>query len=336
MLRTTVTAVGLNQALNMPPIVPVKFSDGTWGTPEAYGIGIQEITNPVAMLSYTNSKTRTNKLIGNLFGEIDFGKFTETLKGLTFRSSFGGEYAMVMWDNYIPLYYLDAMHFTVVDRAQKSMQLYTRWNFENVLTYSRSIDVHNFTLLAGTSAFEDMYENLYGEKADLIFDDFEHSYIDNATDPLSANAVGGYSNHTVSSLFGRLNYDLMNRYMLSATVRRDGSSRFGDENKYGVFPSASIGWVISREAFMSNLTNVIDVLKLRASWGQNGSENIGDFGYTSVMGNGAIYYYGDTRHSTMVLRPTRIANPSLKWETSEQTNFGIDLSTTEQQPDGHS
>jgi len=318
---------GLNQALNMPPIVPVKFSDGTWGTPEAYGIGIQEITNPVALLDYSNSKTRTNKLIGNLFGEIDFSKFTEALKGLTFRSSFGGEYAMVMGDNYIPLYYLDAMHFTTVDRVSKSMQLYTRWNFENVLTYSRSIDVHNFTIMAGTTAFEDMYENLYGEKADLIFDDFEHSYIDNATDPLSANAGGGYANHTVSSLFGRLNYDLMNRYMLTATIRRDGSSRFGNENKYGIFPSASIGWVISREAFMSNLTNVIDVLKLRASWGQNGSENIGDFGYTSVMGNGNIYYFGDSKTQYNGASPARIANPSLKWETSEQTNFGIDLST---------
>ena len=318
---------GLNQALNMPPIVPVKFSDGTWGTPEAYGIGIQEITNPVALLSYSNSKYRTNKLIGNLFGEIDFGKFTETLKGLTFRSSFGGEYAMVMNDEYIPLYYLDAMHFTTVDRARKSMQLYTRWNFENVLTYSRSIDVHNFTVMAGTTAFEDIYENLSGEKANLIFDDFEHSYIDNATDPLSANAGGGFSNHTVSSLFGRLNYDLMNRYMVTATIRRDGSSRFGNENKYGIFPSASIGWVISREAFMSNLTNVIDVLKLRASWGQNGSENIGDFGYTSVMGNQNIYYFGDSKTQYNGASPSRIANPSLKWETSEQTNFGIDLST---------
>ncbi len=320
-------ATGLNQALNMPPIVPVKFSDGTWGTPEAYGIGIQEITNPVAMLSYTNSNTRTNKLIGNIFGEIDFGKFTETLKGLSFRSSFGGEYAMVMWDNYIPLYYLDAMHFTTVDRAQKSNDLYTRWNFENVLTYTRSFDVHNFTIMAGTTAFKDQHENLYGEKADLIFDDFEHSYIDNATDPESANAAGGFQEHTVSSLFGRLNYDLMNRYMLTATVRRDGSSRFGEENKYGVFPSASIGWVISREAFMSGLSNAIDMLKIRASWGQNGSENIGDFGYTSVMGNGNIYYYGDSKTQYNGASPTQIANPSLKWETSEQTNFGIDLST---------
>ena len=105
-----------------------------------------------------------------------------------------------------------------------------------------------------------MYENLSASKADLIFDDFEHSYIDNATDPESVDAGGGYSEHTVASLFGRLNYDLMDRYMLTATVRRDGSSRFGEENKYGIFPSASIGWVISREPFMSGFSNIFNIL----------------------------------------------------------------------------
>ncbi len=319
--------LSLDQALNMPPIVPVKFSDGTWGTPEAYGIGLQEITNPVALMSYNNSKWRTNKLIGGLYGEVDFGKFNKALEGLTFRSSFGGEYALVMNDSYTPYYYLDAMHFTTSDRASKSMQLYTRWNFENILTYARRIDVHNFTLMAGTTAYKDMYENLSASKADLIFDDFEHSYIDNATDPESVDAGGGYSEHTVASLFGRLNYDLMDRYMLTATVRRDGSSRFGEENKYGIFPSASIGWVISREPFMSGFSNIFNILKLRASWGQNGSENIGDFGYTSVIGNANIYYFGDSKTQYNGTQPTRIANPSLKWETSEQTNFGLDFGT---------
>ena len=113
------------------------------------------------------------------------------------------------------------------------MQLYSTWNFENVVTYDRTIEDHHFTVMAGTTAFKNMYENLSGEKGDLIFDDFEHSYIDNATDPTSVNAGGGYSEHTVASLFGRINYDLKDRYMLAATLRRDGSSRFGSENKSG-------------------------------------------------------------------------------------------------------
>lgn len=319
--------LGLNQALNMPPIVPVMFSDGTWGTSEAYGFGLQEITNPVAMASYNNSRTRTYKLIGNIYGEFDFAKISKALEGLVFRSSFGGEYAIVNTDSYTPEYYLDAMHFSIVDKAYKGLDMYSRWNFENVLTYTKSFDVHNLTVMAGTTAFKDMYENLWGSKNDLIFDDFGHSYLDNATDPESANTGGGYSEHTVASLFARLNYDLMNRYILTATIRRDGSSRFGDENKYGYFPSASIGWVISREEFMSNLSDIFNVLKLRASWGQNGNESIGNFGYTSVIGNSNIYYFGEGQTQYNGTQPTRIANPSLKWETSEQTNFGIDLTT---------
>ena len=319
--------LSLDQALNMPPIIPVKFSDGTWATPEDYGLGLQEITNPIAMLSYNNTKTRTNKLIGNVYGEFDLGKIAEVLKGLVFKTSFGGEYALVMSDNYTPEYYLDAMHFSVINKVGKNMDIYSRWNFENVLTYTKTLNAHNIVLMAGTTAFKDIYENLWGAKNDLIFDDFGHAYLDNATDPLSANTGGGYSAHTVASLFGRLNYSYKDRYMFAATLRRDGSSRFGSENKYGYFPSVSAGWVISRENFMSNLANVIDVLKLRASWGQNGSENIGDFNYTSVIGNQNIYYFGSGKTQYNGTSPTKIANPSLKWETSEQTNIGFDLTT---------
>jgi TonB-linked SusC/RagA family outer membrane protein len=320
---------GLGQAINMPPIVPVKYEDGSWATPEDFGVGLQEITNPVAMLDKLNSATKTSKLIGGLFAEVDFGKINSSLKGLNFKSTYSGEMALVNTRGYSPFYYLDAMHFTITDKASKSMNLYSRWNFENVLTYDKTIDTHHFTVMAGTTAFKDMFENLSGEKADVIFDDFEHSYIDNATDPESASVGGGYSEHTVASLFGRLNYDLMDRYMLTATIRRDGSSRFGSENKYGYFPSVAAGWVISREDFLSGVSDAIDLLKLRASWGQNGSENIGNFGYTSIIGNQNIYYFGDSKTQYNGTQPTKIANPSLKWETSEQTNIGLDFATLE-------
>ncbi len=319
---------GLGQAINMPPIIPVRFEDGSWATPESFGIGLQEITNPVALLDNLNSSTRTSKLVGGLFGEIDFSKIDASLKGLTFKSTYSGEMALVHGRSYTPHYYLDAMHFTITDKAYANMNLYSRWNFENVLTYDKTIDKHHFTVMAGTTAFKDMFENIAGEKGDVIFDDFEHAYIDNATDPLSANVGGGFGEHTVASIFGRFNYDYMDRYMFAATMRRDGSSRFGSENKYGYFPSVSGGWIISRENFMSDIKG-IDILKLRASWGQNGSENIGDFGYTSIISNQSIYYFGANKTQFNGTRPSRIANPSLKWETSEQTNFGVDLTAFE-------
>lgn len=318
---------GLAQALNMPPIVPVKNEDGTWAVPEQFGIGLQEITNPVALLDQVNSETKTSKLVGGLFAEVDFGQINTSLAGLKFKTTYSGELALVDTRGYTPEYYLDAMHFTVADEARRSMDLWSRWNFENILTYDKTIDEHHFTLMAGMTAFKDFHDNVSGSKKDVIFNDFEHAYIDNGTDPESVNAGGGYSEHTVASLFGRVNYDLMDRYMLTATLRRDGSSRFGSENKYGYFPSVAGGWVISREDFMSNTSGVIDLLKFRASWGQNGSESIGDFGYTSIIGNQNIYYFGDSKTQYNGTQPTKIANPSLKWETSEQTNIGVDLST---------
>ncbi|WP_163710909.1 SusC/RagA family TonB-linked outer membrane protein [Mangrovibacterium lignilyticum] len=320
---------GLAQSVNMPPIIPVKNEDGSWATPEQYGIGLQEITNPIALLSYLNSETKTSKMVGGLFTEIDFGKINEALKGLTFKSTYSGEMALVDTRGYSPHYYLDALHFTTTDKASKSMTTYNRWNFENVLTYDKTINEHHFTLMAGTTAFKEFNEGLSADKSDVIFDDFEHSYIDNATDPESVSASGGYSEHTISSIFGRLNYDFKDRYMLAATLRRDGSSRFGSENKYGYFPSVSAGWVISREDFMSGILGGIDLLKLRASWGQNGSDALGDFKYTSIIGNQNIYYFGDTKTQYNGTQPTSIANPSLKWEASEQTDIGLEFAALE-------
>ena len=321
--------IGLAQALNMPPIIPVTDEEGNWVTPEDYSIGLQEITNPMALLDQFNSETKTSKFVGGLSADFDFGKLSSSLTGLSFKSTYSGEFALVDTRGYNPFYYLDALHFTVTDEASRSMDIWSRWNFENVLTYDKTINDHHFTLLAGASAFKDMYNNLSGSKKDVIFDDFEHSYIDNATDPESAVVGGGFSEHTVASLFGRINYDYLDRYMFAATLRRDGSSRFGSENKYGYFPSASVGWVITEESFMDFIRPVADFMKLRASWGQNGNENIGDFGYTSIIGNSNIYYFGDSKTQYNGTQPTRIANPSLKWETSEQTNVGLDVATLE-------
>lgn len=318
--------MGLNQASNMPPIIPVYMSDGSYATPDKYGFSMGEITNPIGLINYLESKTRTNKVIGGLNATLDFGHLNDMFKGLTFKTSFGGEYAMVGNDTYSPVYFIDngANHFNNIDKASKSYNQYTRWNFENVLSYDKTLDIHHLTVILGTSAFKENSESLSGSKQNLIFDDFEHSYLDNATDNLTATAGGGFSEHTVASLFSRLNYDLMGKYMLSATIRRDGSSRFGSNNKYGYFPSVSAGWVISNEEFMQGYENILDMLKLRVSWGQNGSENFDNFKYTSVMANNKYVYFGDVKTQLNGTVPSSIANPELKWETSQQINFGID------------
>lgn len=318
---------GLIQAANMPPVVPVYNADGTWATPEQYEVSTNEITNPVAMLSYRNSKKDENKAVYGISGLFDFGHLNKMLKGLSFKTSYSGDYALVNNDNYTPIYSLDATHFEPMDKVGKSHDMYTGWIFENVLSYDKKLDVHHFTIIAGSSATENKWNSLTASKNDLIIKDAEHAYINNAQNNASTIAGGDVSDHTVASLFSRLNYDYNDKYMLTGTVRRDGSSRFGSENKYGIFPSASVGWVISNEEFMKGHENVIDMIKLRASWGQNGNEDFGnnsDFRYTSVMANNKYYYLGNTQVQYNGSIPSSLANPSLKWETSEQLNVGLD------------
>lgn len=318
-------ATSLIQALNTPPIVPVTFADGSWATPEDFGIGMQEITNPVAMLSYTNSETKTYKAVANVYANFDFGKISDVLKGLSFRTSLGGEYALVINRGYTPKYDLDATHKSLINGVSRSEDNYINWNFENVLSYDKTIGSSHFTAILGHAALRNQYSNIGGSKNNVIFSDFEHAYIDNAVDPLSASVYGGYGDHTMLSYFGRINYDFKGRYMLTAILRTDGSSRFGSANKFGTFPSVSAGWNFGEESFMNAAKSWLSFGKLRASWGQNGNESIGDFKYTSVMGTGSIYYFGIGKIQYNGMVPTCIANPGLRWETSEQTDIGLDL-----------
>lgn len=318
-------ATSLIQALNTPPIIPVKYADGTWATPEDFGIGMQEITNPVAMLSYINSATNTYKAIGNAFAAFDFGKLTDLLRGLSFRTSFNGEYALVINRGYTPKYDLDAVHKTLVNGVSRSDNNYINWNLENTLTYDKTIGSNHFTALLGHAAQRNQFNSIGGSKNSVIFNDFEHAYLDNATDPESASIYGGYGDHTMLSYFGRVNYDFKGRYMMTAILRTDGSSRFGSANKFGTFPSVSAGWNFGEEPFMKFASPVLSFGKLRASWGQNGNESIGDFRYTSIMGTGSIYYFGINKDQYNGMLPVALANPNLKWETSQQTDIGLDL-----------
>jgi TonB-linked SusC/RagA family outer membrane protein len=316
----------LIQALNTPPIVPVKNPDGSWGTPSqpSIGLGMQEITNPVAMLSYLNSTTNTNKAIGSAYGEFDFGKTFSLLNGLKFRTSVSVEYSFVNGRSYTPLYNLDATHQTTVDGVNQNIDRYNTFNLDNVLTYDKAINSHHFTLMLGQSAFQYRHTNVSGSKTQVIFNDLDHAYLDNAQST-DATTGGGYSGRTVASLFGRLNYDFENKYLLTAIIRRDGSARFGSNNKYGTFPSISAGWVLSEESFLKNSGSIINFLKVRGSWGQNGNEEIGDFSYTSIISTGSNYYFGTDKTEYKGAQPQKIANPDLRWETSEQLDLGVDL-----------
>lgn len=312
--------IGMNQALNMPPIVPIKMDENTWGVPSdpLFRVGLQEITNPVAMLEYLNSEEEANKAIGNVYADF------EIMEGLVFRSSFGAEYAFVNGRSYTPVYYIDATHQNdSVDLATKNVHKYVRWNLDNTLTYQNSFENHSLVFLAGMTHFKEWDESIWAQKQDLIFNDLEHAYLNNAQNPI-AQASGGFGEHTLRSFFGRINYNFYEKYILEAVFRADGSSRFGSENRYGYFPAFSAGWVVTREDFFPQ-NNILNFAKFRVSWGQNGNENIGDFRFTSIMSNSSIYFFGQNQTMYNGIQPAFYANPSLRWETSQQTDIGMDL-----------
>ncbi|WP_333558126.1 SusC/RagA family TonB-linked outer membrane protein [Parabacteroides distasonis] len=148
----------------------------------------------------------------------------------------------------------------------------------------------------------------------------------NSASPGDQHSEGGATEHRMASVFGRLNYNYDERYMLELTLRRDGSSNFGRNNQYAYFPSVSAGWTLTNEPFMENKPGWFDFLKVRGSWGQNGNEKIGSFGYTTTMTGGNNYSFGASSNGVIHsgTKPTSLANPDLRWETSEQLDFGFD------------
>jgi len=309
---------GINQALNMQPIVPVTLSNGVYATPVDFGLGLQEITNPVALLEVLNQKTVTNKVLG------DVNLTWEIINGLKFRSDFGGEVSVVDWKSYTPVYFIDTNHQNdSTNYMDQTYTKYVRWNWDNTLTYTTSFNKNNLTVLIGSTRFRNYSEGMWIQKKNLIFDDLDHAYISNAQ-ASTALTSGGFSDHTLASVFGRINYNYDEKYLLEAVVRRDGSSKFGYNNLYAIFPAFSAGWVLSREDFFPE-NGLLNFAKLRTSWGQNGNESIADFAYTSVLNYNHTYYFGTDKTIYYGMFPERLPNPSVRWETSQQFDIGIDL-----------
>ncbi|HNT42638.1 MAG TPA: SusC/RagA family TonB-linked outer membrane protein, partial [Tenuifilaceae bacterium] len=277
----------------------------------------QEVVNPVAFLSVLHSDYTENKLVGNVWGEL------ELVKGLKVKSNFSIDYANGNSRTFTPVYDLGGNIKTLVSEASVTENRWFTWQNENTLSYSNQIDLHSFTAMVGMTANKYHHEFVGGRKTDLLFDDFEHAWINNGTDEESYRAWGGADEHALLSYFARVNYNFNEKYLLEAVLRADGSSNFGSNNRFGYFPAFSAGWILSKEDFLQGFTP-LSFLKVRAGWGRNGNEAIGAFKYTSIIGSGSKYTFGSDEVITVGSNPSGIPNPDLKWETSEQYNIGID------------
>ncbi len=285
------------------------------------GGSYNEMTNPLTNLSLPGDNNWSHKFVANFSAEL------QLWDNLKFRTSYGADLSFWGYDGYTPIYYLRSAGYSPRTTAYSRKDDGTVWQLENVLMYDKTIDKHSFSVLLGQSAKKSTGSYLRGSSNNIINN--IRPYID-ATTGMAANgdrdASGAPSEiSTLASLFARASYNYDERYMVQATIRRDGSSRFGSNNHYAVFPSFSLGWNLTNEKFMEDRPDWLASTKLRASWGKNGNENIGNFGYTAlaVTGNNAIF--GNGEQIIIGSKPSRLANPDLKWEESEQLDFGIDF-----------
>lgn len=314
----------LVRALNMDPVTPVRKSNGTY----AYSrYADTDITNPVNAIEQTYDRWHSDRVVGLVYGEFKLGK------GLSFRSSYSVDATFAKQDIFYPKF--DLSNDPVLSDApsrEKSLNnsvvinnnTWKNWQWENVLTWHKTIAKrHDLSLTAGTSTIENRHEYHGGANSNLPSNDPKDAYISNTIDPIeSQSAYGGADESAWRSYFGRANYELDDKYLLSATFRADGSSKFGANNRFGYFPSVSAGWIVSHEGFWKE--GMVNFLKIRASWGQNGNDQIGNYGYSTIVNIGQNYTFGPTQTITNGSVALVSANPDLKWETIEQTDLGVD------------
>lgn len=301
--------------------IPMYGDDGRLVmVPTAFG-NYQEMNNPIAALSLPGQKNWSHKFVGNFIGEL------QIWDQIRYRISYGADLSFWGYDGYTPTYYLRPGQGQTFSSAFSGKSDGTVWQIENVLMYDKTIGEHSFSILLGQSAKESSGSYLSGARNHII--DYNRPYIDASTGQAADGdqSSGGAPNvkAKLASYFGRVSYNYDERYMIQATIRRDGSSRFGSNNHWATFPSVSVGWNIMNESFLRAQSQWLNNAKLRFSWGKNGNENIGNFQYIALAASGNNYIFGKDGHVVIGTKPTQLANPDLKWEESKQTDIGLDL-----------
>lgn len=302
-------------ALRIDPATPVRIADGSNFAHSKYA----NIRNPAALLDQTNNAWKTHRAVGGLFGEY------EIVKGLKFKTSGGVDLSFVNNYQFNPTYDMAPNEQNLHNTVIRETQMYTSALWENTLAYATTISQkHAVDAMAGYTFQDNTYDNTYATKNDVPTNDSSARYFDAAT-AISGVVWGGANEWAIRSYLGRINYAFDGKYLLTANLRIDQSSRFIGSNRTGVFPSLSAGWKISKEDFMRELP-LISNLKLRAGWGQIGNQNIGgSYPYATLISPGQSYTFGTSQTKINGNAALSGGNPDIKWETVTQTNIGLDI-----------
>lgn len=302
----------------MLPTIPVYNSANSGGF--GYGDGSRDVTfgtNPVAKENLTNTRLENLRLRGNMFAEL------ELFKSLKYRFNLGLDASS---DQYMYLRKIGNWTYNQPydpSSLNKNKARFHSLVYDNTLEFNKVIGKHSISAVAGTSFMNNAYDQIWGTKNDVL--QSGSGYFDQLDAALSNPKTGSYRDlQKLFSIFGRVNYSYDEKYLFSATVRRDASSKFGPDYRNGVFPSASIGWRISKESFF-NVPYVND-LKLRANYGVLGSSNIGVWDWVSYINTFPQVIFGKDQHIESGMTNVKLVNSDLKWEELHQFNGGFDAS----------
>lgn len=274
--------------------------------------------NPAATVFYTNNGGERNRLVGNIFGELDF------LDDFTLRSSFGLDYERDDFRNFVPEFIVSPTQQNIDSDLTVQSRTNSSWLWENTVDYNWTGERHRVSAVAGVTAQAFYTELLGGSRTNIVGEAPSLWYL-NAGDAEGQTNENTARDWRMLSYLVRTNYALLDRYLFTASLRVDGSSRFGSENRYGWFPSVAVGWDLAQEPFMTSYPQV-SALKLRASWGQIGNDKIGEYPGIPVVTGNLNAVFGTDESLFFGASPIELANPDVRWERTNQTNIGLDAS----------
>jgi TonB-linked SusC/RagA family outer membrane protein len=307
-------------AYRMQPIIPIYDIAGNYAGTRVGG-ETGQAKNPLWVLDNNRYDRRKR---ANISGSV-FAKITP-LEGLSLKTLFGAYYNSYTSKN---IDYVEKAHAErdKYDKLFREDQFTRQWNWTNTVDYTKTVGLHDFTVLAGTEAIAYDYNVIKAERYNYTLKD--PAYIELNTGVDGQKNEGAPNEWSLFSIFGRINYAYNNKYLFEGVVRRDGSSRFGGSNKYGTFPAFSLGWRVSNESFMASTRKWLDMLKLRGGYGQTGNDQVGDYNsYTQFafdLGNSFYPLNGDNGSQGMLgFKQKTFGNDNVKWETTSTLNFGID------------
>ena len=298
-----------HHAISMNPLIALNQATASTGLPT----GIAGQINPLERLKQVTDQTKSNTVLTTLWGELNLSK------DIKFKTQYSYDYSGSVYQFFRPAE-VNGLNSNAISAGSSYSSRNATWSIQNTLNFNKTIaDAHHIDILLGQSSDKKDYYRIDAVATGWPGESIETLNV--ATTPTLASTER--SSTTTASFFGRVNYDFKEKYLFSATVRRDGSSRFGSNNKWGIFPSFSAGWKINDELFMQNIT-WLSLLKLRASWGTSGNDRIPDYQYMALMSTSNKTSWGNAVVGGMT--PSNIANEDLKWESTQSSDAGLDIS----------